>query len=77
MKSSRRKYVVSETTDTIDLKYVLLGDVKFTKLFQKNSKKKESTTLECIFISNSTHNEIMEEILRRDQLNYNEDLLDE
>ena len=77
VKSSRRKYVVSGNTDVIELKHVLFGDINCTNFFQKTSKKKDSTTFECIFISNSTHDEIMEDIMRRDRLNYNEDVVDE
>ena len=77
VKSSRRKYVVTQNTEVIELKHVLFGDVSCTKCYQKTSKKKDSTSLECIFISNSTHDKIIEEIMRRDRLNYNEDVLDE
>ena len=40
VKSSRRKYVVSESTESIELKHVLFGDVNCTKIFQKTSKKR-------------------------------------
>ena len=66
------KYQLSNQKGTIRLQYVLQSYIKVVQTYNNHQKNKKLSTSEIKYLSlsDSTHDEIVEEMIRRDQLYY-------